>query len=92
MCGDGTRSERSDHRLVGALERKRVNNYISTFERWALERQAKKKKKNLTLETLLGDPDLALPLANYIDGTNRFKQPLGEQQHTQNRTTSRDSD
>jgi hypothetical protein len=61
------------------------------FERWALERQVKKKKKSLTLETLLGDPDLALPLANYIDGTERFKQTLGEQQNTQNATTSRDS-
>ena len=58
------------------------------FERWALERQVKKKKKNLTLEALLGDLDLALPLTNYIDGTSRFKQSLGEQQYTQNRTTS----
>ena len=62
------------------------------FECWALERQVKKKKKNLTLEVLLGDPDLALLLTNYIDGTSRFKQSLGEQQYTQNHTTSRDSD
>ena len=61
------------------------------FERWALERQVKKKKKSLTLEVLLGDPDLALLLTNYIDGTNRFKQSLSEQQHTQNHTTSQDS-
>ena len=62
------------------------------FKRWALERQVKKKKKSLTLEVLLGDPDLALLLANYINGTNGFKQSLGEQQHTQNHTTSQDSD
>ena len=61
------------------------------FERWALERQARK-KKSLTLETLLGDPDLALPLGNYIDGTGRFKQLLGEQTHTQSANTSRESD
>ena len=58
------------------------------FKRWALERQVKKKKQNLTLEALLGDTDLALPLANYIDGTSRFKQSLSEQQYTQNHTTS----
>jgi hypothetical protein len=45
----------------------------------------------MTLETLLGDPDLAIPLANYIDGTERFKQLLGEQPHRQSATTSRDS-
>ena len=46
----------------------------------------------MTLETLLGDPDLALPLANYIDGTEKFKQFLGEQLHRQSVTTSRDSE
>ena len=46
----------------------------------------------MTLETLLGDPDLALPLANYIDGTERFKQLLSEQLHRQSVTTSRDSE
>jgi len=30
-----------------------------THERWALARQVKKKKKLLTIETLLGDPNLA---------------------------------
>ena len=64
---------------------------IYAFEHWALERQVKKKKKSLSLETLLGDPDLALLLANYIDGTNQFKQALGEQQHMQNGDTSQDS-
>jgi len=43
------------------------------FERWALAQQVKKRKKDLTIETLLGDPELALPLANYIDSTGRFK-------------------
>src|SRR5437879_2821795 len=47
------------------------------FKRWALERQVKRKKKIITLETLLGDLDLALPLVNYIDRTERFKQLLG---------------
>jgi hypothetical protein len=42
---------------------------VYAFKRWALERQVKK-KKSLTLETLLGDLDLALPLANYINSTN----------------------
>lgn len=35
------------------------------------------------METLLGDPDLALPPANYTDGTGRFKPTLGEQPHTE---------
>ena len=29
-------------------------------------------------ETLLGDPELVIPPANYIDGTNRFKTKPGE--------------
>ena len=31
---------------------------------------------DLTRETLLGDPDLVLPLAKHIDSTGRFKQTL----------------
>ena len=61
------------------------------FERWALERQVKK-KKSPPLETLLGDPDLGLPLENYIDGTGRFKQLLGERPHAESANTSRESD
>ena len=61
------------------------------FERWALERQVKK-KNSPTLETLLGDPDLGLSLANYIDGTGRFKQLLCEQPHAESANTSRESD
>jgi len=41
-----------------------------TFERWALAQQAKKRHKNMTIETLLEDPEMAIPLANYIDGTS----------------------
>jgi hypothetical protein len=62
------------------------------FECWALERQVKRKKKIMTLEMLLGDPDLALPLVNYIDRTERFKQLLSEQIHRQSTTTPRDSE
>jgi hypothetical protein len=57
------------------------------FECWVLERQVKRKKKIITLKMLLGDLDLALLLVNYIDGTERFKQLLGEQIHRQSITT-----
>ena len=50
-------------------------------ERWSLERIAHKKKKTLSLETLLGDPDFAVPLSSYIDGTKHFLHNFGE--HTQ---------
>ena len=50
-----------------------------------------KKRKRLMLEMLLRDPDLAIPLANYIDRTGQFKQHLGEHPHTQNSNTSQDS-
>jgi ribonuclease HI len=43
-------------------------------ERWALAKHTNKKRKTLSLKTLLGDPDMANPLANYIDATQRFKQ------------------
>jgi ribonuclease HI len=43
-------------------------------ERWILEQKAKKGHKSLTLETLLGNPDMAILLANFIDATERFKQ------------------
>jgi len=50
-------------------------------ERWSLERLARKKKKTMSLETVLGDPDFAVPLSSYIDGTKGFFQNSGE--HTQ---------
>jgi len=43
-----------------------------TFERWTLENRLKKKQKTLTIENLLGDADLMLPLANYLEATHRF--------------------
>jgi len=43
------------------------------FERWALVRQAKKRRKLMTVESLLGNPELAIPLAKYIESTGRFK-------------------
>ena len=43
------------------------------YERWALAQQANKQHKRLSLETLLGTPDMAIPLANYIDASGRFK-------------------
>ena len=48
------------------------------YERWALNQQARKLRKQLSLEMLLGDPNMIIPLANYIDATQRFKKP-GEQ-------------
>ena len=43
-------------------------------ERWALSQSAKKKKKLLTMESLFGDKDLTIPLANYVEATFRFSQ------------------
>jgi hypothetical protein len=48
------------------------------YERWALNQQARKLRKQLSMETLLGDQNMIIPLANYIDATHRFKKP-GEQ-------------
>jgi hypothetical protein len=52
------------------------------FKRWALKRPIWKKQKAMLLETLLEDPDLAIPLANYIEGTNRFAYNIGEHPQT----------
>jgi len=41
-------------------------------ERWALACQVKKKKKPLNIETLLGDPNLVIPLGNFINATHQF--------------------
>ena len=48
-------------------------------ERWALARQVKKSKKLMTVEALLGEPGLAVPLANYLESTGRFQAKSGEQ-------------
>ena len=50
-------------------------------KRWALAQLAKKSRKQLSMETLLGDPNMTVPLANYIDATQHFKTP-GEQNQT----------
>ena len=47
-------------------------------ERWTLAQQARKIKKCLTIETLLGEPELATPLANFIESTGRFRTNPGE--------------
>jgi len=53
------------------------------FERWALAKHAKKRCKELTIETLLGDLGLAIPLANYMDSTGRFRTKIGEHPQSQ---------
>jgi hypothetical protein len=60
-------------------------------ERWALARQVKRLRKNMTLETLLGQPELAAPLAKYIYITGRFKVNEGEQTHTTNNNTAQEA-
>jgi len=42
-------------------------------ERWMFKNEATKLSKTLKMETILGDPDLTIPLANFIDATHRFK-------------------
>ena len=48
------------------------------FERWALAQQVKKRRKKMSIETLLGDPEMAIPLANFVHSTGRFKDRPGE--------------
>jgi ribonuclease HI len=67
-----------------------LNCPMYAHERWALARQVKRLRKNMTLETLLGEPELAVPLAKYIDSTGRFKINEGEQSHTTNNDTARE--
>ena len=38
-------------------------------ERWTLKKKATELSKTFSLESLLGDPDLTIPLANFIDAT-----------------------
>ena len=47
-------------------------------ERWALTQAARKKRKTINLGTLLGDQEMILPLASYIEATHRFSNS-GEQ-------------
>ena len=53
-------------------------------ERWALTQQVKKSRKKMTMETLLGDPEMAIPVANYMHSTGRLRDKPGE--HTQTQT------
>ena len=68
-----------------------LNCPMYAYERWALARQVKKMRKSMTVETLLGEPELAVPLAKYIDSTGRFKVKEGEQTNTTNNNTTRES-
>jgi len=61
------------------------------FERWALAKHAKKRHKEFTVETLLGDPELAIPLANYMDGTGRFRTKIGEHPQSQIGNTAQEN-
>ena len=45
---------------------------VYAHERWALARQAKKQRKPMTIESLLGDPNLVKPLGNFINTTQCF--------------------
>jgi len=45
--------------------------YVS--ERWKLRSKASKLSKSTYIETLLGNLDLTLPLANFINATHHFK-------------------
>jgi hypothetical protein len=67
-----------------------LNCLMYAHERWALARQVKRLWKNMTLETLLGEPELAVLLAKYIDSMGRFKINEGEQSHTTNNDTTRE--
>ena len=63
-CGE--ESESVEHLLL------QCPNYV--YKRWELDHQAKKNRKTLTLETVLGCPEMAVSLAKYIKATRRFQQ------------------
>ena len=48
---------------------------IYTHERWALTEKAKKLRKPMDMETLLGKPEMLREVAKFIRATNRFQQP-----------------
>jgi hypothetical protein len=77
-CGED--EESIEHFLL------RCPNYA--YERWALARHTGKKRKPLTIKTLLEDPELVVPLATYIQASGRFK-TSGECDPTRNRNTTR---
>ena len=45
---------------------------VYAYERWALACQAKKQRRTLSIESLLGDSNLAIPLGNFINATEQF--------------------
>jgi hypothetical protein len=44
-------------------------------KRWPLTQHTRKRRKALILKMLLGNPQLTLPLAAYIQATGRFVKP-----------------
>ena len=44
-------------------------------EQWALEKQLSRRKKEMTLENILGDAEAIVPLTNYINASYRFMYP-----------------
>lgn len=63
-CGD--EEETAEHFML------RCPTYA--HERWALAQQAKKIRKPMAMDTLLGIPEMAKAVAKYIRGTSRFSQ------------------
>ena len=57
-------------------------------ERWLLTQHAARKRKPLTLKTILGDPQFILPLAAHIHATGRFTR-TSECNTNQNSNTAR---
>ena len=66
MPACSNKSETVEHLLL------RCPNYA--YERWEMDQHTKKSCKPLTLETPLGCPKMAVPLAKYIKATGRFQQ------------------
>jgi len=54
------------------------------YKRWALAQQANKLNKSLSMKTLLGTPELIIPLAKFIDASGWFKQNLATLSQTNN--------
>jgi hypothetical protein len=57
------------------------------FKRWALAQQVKKRWKKMSLETLLGDLEMVIPLANYVHSISHFRDKSGEHALTQTSNT-----
>ena len=51
---------------------------VYAHKRWALAHQVKKQRKTISIESLLGDPNLVIPLGNYINAMQQFT-PRSEQ-------------